>query len=1097
MIIEGEFLTAQIRAKQASNNFKRNRRTLAARQRPPVRTRDSFRNRLQPGLYPFKQSTLAKLRETVNDLRGNLILAVQIAELNISQRTSGGVCRLNIQQDDKERQSILDWLSSADYAKRHYEFRLFFVLDPGVGKTFITCIVIEYLQSQFRLDPRSGICYIYCNYKRPQQQNLGCLLASILQHLVWRLEFVPESLRQLYRHHYERKSTPSTSEYVHALKAIASNFSSILLIVDALDECVSEDGAQDKFLQQAWSLQSTMPLKLFVTSRFVPRICEQFQGNLQREIRADEGDILRYIEKRVSELPRCVARDANLQLKVNSAVLEAVDGMFLLAKLHLDSLYDKTNPRRVEDALKHLAKGKEALNPSYQSAKERIENKSKGFRDLAKRKFFDERNIDETEEILSCCAGPAVIESATNTVRLVQYTAQEYFEGVRDSWLPRGRSMITGAYLTFLSYDVSAPCGCKNNQVFGTVHRSPGCSFGTLAARQWGFHAHMTPIEDWEGLAINFLMDDGKVAIAFELLKEARLLVPFYSVCGVNGLHLVAFLGLLKLIAALLGQGIVPDRKDRCSHTPLGWAAYRRHEAVVKVLLECDQVNPNNQDLDGNTPLHHAIDFQHVDVASVLLECDRVNPNIQNIYDSTPLHNAMKLRHGIAASVLLDRARVNPNIQDGEGNTILHRAVLFLNQDTASVLLKRENVDRNRGMSSLRPPTTAAESARQGPTSLLLNREDIDPDGTPQSSTLRPQNEMCRGRKAEQRTSFDRENVNVNASNRFGQSPLMFAAILGIEAIARLLASRNDIDINCKDDSGATPLSWAAYEGHEKVVKLLMEHPAVDTTSALHHAAAGGHEAVVKLLIEQASLKVNYQVAGEFDLQIVRTREPQNLAGTPLHIAAFFKREDIVKYLTTVKDVDVDARTEFGETPLHYASRSRGRDPAVAKFFVEREDVEADSKNLEGETPLHLAVQASGGFGGFATQGDDATVELLIRREDVDVNSEDLKGRTPLHLAATRASRAVIEQVLGRKKIDVSPRDHEGQTPLHNAASSGNSNAVRSLLERKADTGLENNFGLTPLALALREAEVRHQTLLSSKKDDSWKETVKLLEAAN
>jgi ankyrin repeat protein len=56
-------------------------------------------------------------------------------------------------------------------------------------------------------------------------------------------------------------------------------------------------------------------------------------------------------------------------------------------------------------------------------------------------------------------------------------------------------------------------------------------------------------------------------------------------------------------------------------------------------------------------------------------------------------------------------------------------------------------------------------------------------------------------------------------------------------------------------DNGQTPILWAAWNGNEAVVKLLLEAGKADVDSkntdgrtALSRAAENGHEAVVKLL---------------------------------------------------------------------------------------------------------------------------------------------------------------------------------------------------------------------------------------------------------
>jgi ankyrin repeat protein len=97
-------------------------------------------------------------------------------------------------------------------------------------------------------------------------------------------------------------------------------------------------------------------------------------------------------------------------------------------------------------------------------------------------------------------------------------------------------------------------------------------------------------------------------------------------------------------------------------------------------------------------------------------------------------------------------------------------------------------------------------------------------------------------------------NVDIDSKDNYGQTPLLWAAESGHEAVVKLLLEmgKADVDCNC---NGRTPLSYAAENGHEAVVKLLLETGRADVDSRdkyswtpLSFATLHGHEAVVKLL---------------------------------------------------------------------------------------------------------------------------------------------------------------------------------------------------------------------------------------------------------
>ena len=84
----------------------------------------------------------------------------------------------------------------------------------------------------------------------------------------------------------------------------------------------------------------------------------------------------------------------------------------------------------------------------------------------------------------------------------------------------------------------------------------------------------------------------------------------------------------------VLGQEGVSTRGGL---TPFSWATKSGHEAVVKMLLERDDVNPNTTDSYGKTPLSIAARKGHERVVKMLLERVDINPNTVTNHGDTPL----------------------------------------------------------------------------------------------------------------------------------------------------------------------------------------------------------------------------------------------------------------------------------------------------------------------------------------------------------------------------------------------------------------------------------------------------------------------------
>lgn len=97
--------------------------------------------------------------------------------------------------------------------------------------------------------------------------------------------------------------------------------------------------------------------------------------------------------------------------------------------------------------------------------------------------------------------------------------------------------------------------------------------------------------------------------------------------------------------------------------------------------------------------------------------------------------------------------------------------------------------------------------------------------------------------------------IDINFLNSAGESALMYAALKGHLALAKLLISK-DADVN---KTGWTPLHYAATNGHVDVIGLLLEnHAFVDAGSPngstpLMLAAQYGSPQAVKLLLDEGA----------------------------------------------------------------------------------------------------------------------------------------------------------------------------------------------------------------------------------------------------
>jgi Cdc6-like AAA superfamily ATPase len=201
---------------------------------------------------------------------------------------------------------------------------------PGTGKTMIASIVVNHLKTSFP-DDRTGIAFLYCIYKRQDNQKAADLLASLLAQLLVRQSIVPNFIREWYDQHRKgEKPRLSRNEILEALSSITKTYSRTFIIIDALDECKT-DHIRSELLSQVYKLQEGFDVRLMVTFR--PSIVPiRLSSVTELEIRAYLEDIEEYLSGRMSELPSVVQDNDMLQCKIKSHILSLVDGMYV--KLH-------------------------------------------------------------------------------------------------------------------------------------------------------------------------------------------------------------------------------------------------------------------------------------------------------------------------------------------------------------------------------------------------------------------------------------------------------------------------------------------------------------------------------------------------------------------------------------------------------------------------------------------------------------------------------------------------------------------------------------------------------------------------------------------
>ncbi|KAL8856068.1 MAG: hypothetical protein Q9178_007324 [Gyalolechia marmorata] len=410
---------------------------------------------------------------------------------------------LSLKQDLQERRQVLAWLSPLNFFKTQQDIFARRVTGtgqwlivspgfqdwmsgstqtlccpgiPGAGKSVLASIVVDFLRNGQPKQPPVGVAAVYCNFKEHEMQSLENLLAGLCMQLIQATLPLPETLTKAYCTHREKGTRPSIEDILQTFEEVLKPFGTVYLVIDALDECLEQVRSRLILHLKAFSPR----IRLLVTTRFIDGILSEFRNDTRLEIRANQDDLRRYISSSTegnSRLARQLQGKTALAHEICESIIATADGMFLAAKLHVDSLASKTSVKALKKAMENLPA---TLNDLYDDAMRRIDSQSQDDRELAEKairwvaytyrplrlevllealaiepgeKDLDLEAIPPMSLILDVCAGLLILDEQSEAVRLVHYTAQDYFNALAESAIQEAHASIARDCLTYLSYD--------------------------------------------------------------------------------------------------------------------------------------------------------------------------------------------------------------------------------------------------------------------------------------------------------------------------------------------------------------------------------------------------------------------------------------------------------------------------------------------------------------------------------------------------------------------------------------------------------------------------------------------------------------------
>lgn len=713
---------------------------------------------------------------------------------------------------------------------------------------------------------------------------------------------------------------------------------------------------------------------------------------------------------------------------------------FLLSKLHLDSLSDKTTLSDLNKALAELPRGEYALSQAYGETIKRVKNQPENHRILAESVLtlltcaerllttselrealavrrntaaLDEDKREHISIMVTACVGLVTVDERPDgdVIRLVHETTREYLathlyhlNGVMMPDKPLSQTQLnelndkasvdahqrmSEICVTYISFSIFSHGACQTEDEFNKrLQQNPLYHY---AACNWGVHCRKA--STFDEAILSLLKSPPKIEASSQVLmgadRRSDRTFSEYDPADLTGLHLAAYFGLEEATSCLLANHDV-DPKDSWARTPLWYASAKGHKEVAQQLIASKRVDINHSDKRGFTPIFFWANIGDSEMVKLLLEQTGIDPgyDVLKAWLDKPMPLSVAAAKGYITILKLLLNAVRVDVCEATCNPL------------------KQTIYEQLAFAIRNGQTEAVK--------LLLEHPDVDADATP-----------CLG--------------------HLNRRPLLsFAAEIGNEEIFRLLLERPKVNpdsaLDYSYDKGRTPLSFAAEKGHEPICEVLLQHANVIPDSKSYYtdrtplsfAAENGHEAICKLLLEQAGVNPDSKTTGD------------SWGRTPLSFAAEKGHEAVCKLLLQYPEVDPDSQERLSYrlgvlTPLWYAAE--GGHDGIVRLLLATGKVDINTKIYGDGTPLLYA----------ALNGHQVVVKILL--DKIVPKCGDSGVQSAISKAIRGGHSKVVEVILANARVNLDSKDDGGRTLLLQAAQNGSASIMSLLLTAAHNSG--------------------------------------------
>ncbi|ROT36610.1 hypothetical protein SODALDRAFT_223537 [Sodiomyces alkalinus F11] len=327
--------------------------------------------------YPFRERTLQRLNEDVDDVISCLSFAVQVLQQSDIGNIQRGIADIQVSIDDNR--ALLDlvrgsqvsseiraWLKAPDASinfneilkRKHPGTGSWFTEGPdfttwltkpnsflwlagfaGCGKSVLASTTIHSVFQHRRGHPRIGVAFFFFTFNDESKQDASAMLRALVLQLSSQLGHGHTHLSGLYDAY--RHATPPESALLECLHDVIRDFNDVYIVLDALDESPRQKH-RGTLLDILADLRKDEPgLHLLVSSRDEVDIREGLKALPEETIKLKNEFIDRDIASFISQyLQQRLQRWAEFHDKIETALTTGAKGVFRWVECQFKILAD-------------------------------------------------------------------------------------------------------------------------------------------------------------------------------------------------------------------------------------------------------------------------------------------------------------------------------------------------------------------------------------------------------------------------------------------------------------------------------------------------------------------------------------------------------------------------------------------------------------------------------------------------------------------------------------------------------------------------------------------------------------------------------------